>query len=34
MDKDGSGKITIQDICMVYDVTRNKDFIEGKKSSD
>lgn len=34
MDKDGSGKITIYDICEVYDVTRNKDFIEGKKSRE
>lgn len=34
MDKDGSGKVTVNDIYQVYDVTRNKDFIEGKKSRE
>lgn len=30
MDKNGSGEITIKDIDCVYDVSQNKDFIEGK----
>ena len=34
MDKDGSGKVTLQDIYQVYDVTRNKDFIDGTKTRD
>ena len=34
MDKDSSGKVTVNDIYQVYDVTRNKDFIEGKKSRE
>jgi hypothetical protein len=34
MDKDGSGKITVSDVVNVYDVTKNKDFIDGKKSRD
>lgn len=34
MDKDGSGKITIQDIVAIYDVSQNRDFLEGKKSRD
>lgn len=32
MDKDGSGKITVNDIDIVYDVTKNRDFIEGTKT--
>ena len=34
MDRDGSGKVTVADISAVYDVSRNKDFIEGKKSRE
>lgn len=34
MDKDGSGKVSIQDITQIYDVSRNRDFIEGKKSRE
>jgi len=34
MDKDGSGFVTIKDIINIYDVSRNKDFIEGKKSRE
>ena len=30
MDKNGSGEITIKDIDCVYDVSQNKDFIEGR----
>lgn len=32
MDKDNSGQVTVSDIAAIYDVTRNKDFIDGKKS--
>ena len=32
LDKDGSGKITVSDIAQVYDVSRNPDYIQGKKS--
>ena len=32
MDTNGSGKITVSDIDRVYDVSRNKDFIEGTKT--
>jgi len=32
LDKDGSGKITIDDIGNTYDVTKNKDFINGTKT--
>ena len=34
MDKDGSGKITIKDICQIYDVSQNQDFIDGKLTRD
>ena len=34
MDRNGSGKVTVADISNIYDVSRNKDFIEGKKSRD
>ena len=30
MDKDGSGKVTVSDIDAIYDVSQNKDYIEGK----
>lgn len=34
MDKDNSGKINMQDIVQLYDVTQNKEFQEGKKTRD
>ena len=34
MDKDGSGQVTIDDINEIYDVSKNKDFIEGTKTRD
>ena len=34
MDKDGSGKITVQDIAFTYDVSQNQDFKDGKKTKD
>lgn len=34
MDKDGSGVITVQDICNIYDVSRNPDFIEKRLTKD
>jgi Ca2+-binding EF-hand superfamily protein len=34
MDKDGSGKIDIKDIINVYDVTKNKEFLEKKKTKE
>lgn len=34
MDKDGSGIITLQDICNIYDVSKNPDFIERRLTKD
>ena len=34
MDKDGSGIITVKDICGIYDVSRNPDFIEKRLTKD
>ena len=34
LDKDGSGVINVKDIINVYDVTKDKDFIAGKKSRE
>lgn len=34
MDKDGSGKLTIQDIIGIYDVSRNPEFIESRKTKE
>ena len=34
MDKDGGGVITVQDICGIYDVSRNPDFIEKRLTKD
>ena len=34
MDKNGSGEITVQDICAIYDVSRNPDFIEKRLTKD
>lgn len=33
-DKDGSGYISIKDIINVYDVSKSKEFIEGKKTRE
>ncbi len=32
MDKDRSGQVNFSDVAAVYDVTKNKDFIAGKKT--
>ena len=34
MDKDGSGFINVSDIINTYDVTKNKEFIEKKKTKE
>ena len=34
LDKDSSGKITVQDIGGIYDVSMNPEFLEGRKSKD
>jgi len=34
LDKNGSGTITVDDIACIYDVSRNPEFLEGKKSKD
>ena len=34
MDKDGSGVIQTQDLKDVYDVSFNKDFLEGTKTRE
>jgi len=34
MDKDGGGIITVSDIVSIYDVSKNPDFIEKRKSKD
>lgn len=34
LDKDGSGIVNVQDICAIYDVSRNPDFIEGRLTKD
>lgn len=34
MDRDGSGCLNVKDIAAIYDVSRNQDFIDGKKSKD
>lgn len=34
MDKDGRGGITISDICGIYDVSRNPEFLEHRKTKD
>lgn len=34
LDKDGSGQINVRDIINVYDVSKDKDFIAGKKSKE
>jgi len=34
MDKDGSGKIDVKDIINIYDVSKNKDYIDKKKTRE
>jgi Ca2+-binding EF-hand superfamily protein len=34
LDKDGSGEITSEDIAGVYDVSQNKDFLDGTKTKE
>lgn len=34
MDKDGGGIITVSDIVSIYDVSKNPDFIEKRKTKD
>lgn len=34
MDKDGTGYINVQDVISVFDVSKNKDFIEKRKSRE
>lgn len=34
LDKDGSGVITLSDICGIYDVSMNPEFLEGRKTRD
>ena len=34
LDKDDSGQVTVGDIKHLYDVTQNKDFIEGTKTAE
>jgi len=34
LDINGSGSITIQDISGIYDVSKNPEFLEGRKTRD
>lgn len=34
MDQDGKGGITIKDICGIYDVSRNPEFLEHRKTKE
>lgn len=34
LDRDGSGQVTVSDICQIYDVRSNKDYIEGRKTKE
>ena len=34
LDKDGSGQVTVSDVKHLYDVSQNKDFIEGTKTKE
>jgi Ca2+-binding EF-hand superfamily protein len=34
MDRRGDGQITIDDIIKVYDVSRNPEFIEHRKTKE
>jgi Ca2+-binding EF-hand superfamily protein len=34
MDRNGSGAITVEDIVGIYDVSKNPDFLEGRKTKE
>lgn len=34
MDRDGLGTITVKDICGIYDVSLNPEFLELRKTKD
>ena len=34
LDTNGSGEITVSDICNIYDVSKNPDFLEGRKTKE
>jgi Ca2+-binding EF-hand superfamily protein len=34
LDKDGCGEITIKDIIGIYDVSRNPEFLESRKTKE
>lgn len=34
MDKDGSGFINASDVINIYDVSKNKEFIDKKKTKE
>ena len=34
MDKSGNGTISKEDICNIYDVSMNPEFLEGRKTKD
>ncbi len=34
LDRDGTGKITVQDVINIYDVSMHPEFIEGKKTKE
>jgi Ca2+-binding EF-hand superfamily protein len=34
MDRDGTGEVSIKDICGIYDVSLNPEFLESRKSKD
>lgn len=34
LDRDGTGAITLDNVCSVYDVSMNQEFLEGRKTRD
>ena len=34
LDKDNSGKITVSDICSIYGVSRNPEFLAGRATKE
>jgi Ca2+-binding EF-hand superfamily protein len=34
LDKDNSGQLTVSDICGIYDVSKNPEFLEGRATKD
>ncbi len=34
LDRDGSGQITISDVDGIYDVSKNPEFLEGRKTRE